>query len=100
MIAHGTIRRAPASASLRPCRTGTDRPRAKGPRGDHDHSEQDASNGLIDARDSKGAHTHDDEIEKRECAKEDVTDTSGGPVHFCFPFTALWTAQRIVGRTR
>src|SRR6266853_1780752 len=58
-----------------------------------------ARNGLMDARDSKGAHTHDDEIEKRECAKEDVTDTSGGPLHYlCLPFTAVVGGPTNIGR--
>ena len=57
--------------------------------GDHDHRKKDATDALVDARNPKGAHAHHDEIEKRECAKEDVTDTSGDSVHLFLLVTAV-----------
>ena len=59
-----------------PSRSGGDHPGAKNPRRDQNHGEQDAPNDLINAWDSEGAHAHDYEIKKRECAKEDVADTA------------------------
>ena len=81
MIIHGKSEEFPLERVFDAQPSGTDHPRARNPCGDNDHTKQDASNGLIDAWDSKGGHTHDDEIEKRERAKEDVADAAGGAVH-------------------